>query len=76
MSTYQRGWARQIVLTNYLHGELWSVVGSRGYVFNFAEREHAVNDSAEDDMLSVQEVAFCGCDEELAPVRIRAGVGL
>ena len=67
---------RSARLTNNLHSELRSIVRTCRDVLDLAEREHAVNDSAEDDMLAVQEVALRGGDKELAPIGVRAGVSL
>lgn len=58
--------------------QLWSVVGTGRDVFNLADDEHAVltNHLAKDDVLLVEERRRLARDEELAPVRVRAGVGL
>lgn len=58
--------------------QLWSVVGSGRDVFNLADDEHAVltNHLAKDDVLLVEERRRLARDEELAPVRVRARVGL
>ena len=47
------------------HRELWSVVRSSRNIFDLAQREHAVDDLAKDDVLPVEEVARCSRDEEL-----------
>jgi hypothetical protein len=47
------------------HCQLWSVVRPRWDILNLAQREHAVNDFAKDDVLPVEEIARCGRDEEL-----------
>lgn len=45
-------------------------------MFDFAKREHAVDHLTKYDVLPVEEVAF-GCGyEELAAIRVRAGVSL
>ena len=53
------------LLTNNLHGKLWAIVGACWDILDLAKGEHAVDDSAKDDVLSVKEVALRGCDEEL-----------
>lgn len=61
-------WTRpNALLTDYLHSELRPVVGTCRHVLDLAESEHAINDPAKHDMLSVQEVAFGRGDEELEP---------
>lgn len=43
-------------------------------IFDFPHHVHAVDHFAEHDMLVVQEGGRNGCDEELAPVGVGAGV--
>ncbi len=52
-------------LTNDLHSKLWSIIRASGDILDLTKRKHAVNDSAEDDMFSIQKVTLRGCDEEL-----------
>jgi hypothetical protein len=52
-------------LTSNFHSELWPVIWPRRDIFYLAQREHAVDDFAEDDVLPVEEIARCGRDEEL-----------
>ena len=47
------------------HCQLWSVVRPRRDILDLAQREHAVDDFAEDDVLPVEEIARCSRDEEL-----------
>jgi len=54
--------------------DLWFVVGSNGGVFDFSQDEHAVDDAAEHNMLSVQKVAFRARQKKLASVRILSTV--
>jgi len=35
-------------------------------MLNLAQREHTVNHPSENDMFAVEEITFCGCDEELS----------
>ena len=51
--------------TDDLDRQLRPVIWARGDVLDLAKREHPIDDLAEDDMFAVEEVAFCGCDEEL-----------
>lgn len=44
------------------------VVWPGGHVFNLSHNQHAVNDSAEDDMLSIEKVTLGAGDEELTAV--------
>jgi len=48
------------------HGHAWPVVLTRGHVLDLAQREQALDDLAEDDVLAVEEVARLAGDEELA----------
>lgn len=51
--------------TNDLHCQFRPVIGTCGHVLDFPEREHAVDDFAEDDVFAVEEVALGGGYEEL-----------
>lgn len=51
------------------------VIGSDRNVFNFPHNQQSVNDSAEHDVLVVQEITFGAGDEELTAVRVLAAVG-
>ena len=62
--------------TDDLHRELGTIVGAGSNVLDLAEGEHAVDHPAEHDVLPVEEVALGRRDEELAPIRVRAGVRL
>jgi hypothetical protein len=48
--------------------DLGLVVGAHRYVFDLPEDEEAVDDSAEDDVLPIQELTLGAGDEELATV--------
>ena len=51
--------------TSNFNSELWPVIWPRWDIFYLAQREHAVDDFAKDDVLPVEEIARRGRDEEL-----------
>ncbi|CAG8763661.1 290_t:CDS:2, partial [Acaulospora colombiana] len=48
-----------------LDGQFWPIVGSRRDMFNFSNRQHAVNHPPEDGMLAIQKVCRSGGNEKL-----------
>ena len=54
--------------TSDFHSEFWSVVRPRRDILDLAQREHAVDDLAKDDVLPIKEIARRGRDEELQRV--------
>lgn len=58
------------ILTNDLHRQLGPIIRTRRHILDFPEREHAVDDFAEDDVFAVKKVAFGGGDEELLTMHI------
>jgi len=53
-----------------LHSKLWSIIRTRGHVFDFAQSQYPVDDFAEHDVFVVQEITFRRGDEELTTIRI------
>jgi|SRR6266404_2038036 len=53
--------------TGNFNSELWPIIWPRWDIFYLAQREHAVDDFAKDDVLPVEEIAWCGRDEKLRP---------
>jgi hypothetical protein len=60
------------VLRTYdFHSELWSIIRTRGYVFDLTQSQHPIDDFAEHDVFVVQEVTFRRGDEELNRKTVR-----
>lgn len=64
------------MLTDDLHRQLGSVVGTGGNVLDLSEREHPIDDFAEYDVFAIQEVALGRRNEELTTIGVRSRVGL